>query len=126
MAIEIERKFLVDSERLALPASGKRYRQGYLPAAGETSVRVHSSATASPVFPSDTMNANAPARGPASTVEMASRMLVALRMISFSRTVNATPSTATSVEKRKCPPRVIPRSFMQVLHLMSPAEVLRT
>ena len=40
MAIEIERKFLVDTARLALPASGKRYRQGYLPAAGETSVRV--------------------------------------------------------------------------------------
>ena len=40
MALEIERKFIVDTNRLSLSGSGKRYRQGYLPAAGETSVRV--------------------------------------------------------------------------------------
>jgi adenylate cyclase len=40
MPLEIERKFIVDIDRLVLTATGKRYRQGYLPAAGKTSVRV--------------------------------------------------------------------------------------
>jgi adenylate cyclase len=40
MPLEIERKFIVDTDRLSLSGSGKRYRQGYLPAAGKTSVRV--------------------------------------------------------------------------------------
>lgn len=40
MPLEIERKFIVDTNRLSLSGSGKRYRQGYLPAAGKTSVRV--------------------------------------------------------------------------------------
>jgi adenylate cyclase len=40
MPLEIERKFIVDTGRLSLSGSGKRYRQGYLPAAGKTSVRV--------------------------------------------------------------------------------------
>jgi adenylate cyclase len=40
MPLEIERKFIVDTGKLSLSGSGKRYRQGYLPAAGKTSVRV--------------------------------------------------------------------------------------
>jgi adenylate cyclase len=40
MPLEIERKFIVDTDRLSLSGSGKRYRQGYLPAAGKSSVRV--------------------------------------------------------------------------------------
>jgi adenylate cyclase len=40
MPLEIERKFLVDTEKLGKPGNGTRYRQGYLPAAGKTSVRV--------------------------------------------------------------------------------------
>lgn len=40
MPLEIERKFLVDTGKLGEPGHGRRYRQGYLPAAGRTSVRV--------------------------------------------------------------------------------------
>ena len=40
MPVEIERKFLVDTRGLGELPAGKRYRQGYLPAAGRTSVRV--------------------------------------------------------------------------------------
>jgi len=40
MPLEIERKFLVDTDKLGKPGNGTRYRQGYLPAAGKTSVRV--------------------------------------------------------------------------------------
>lgn len=39
MPMEIERKFLVDTQCLGELPAGKRYRQGYLPAAGNTSVR---------------------------------------------------------------------------------------
>jgi adenylate cyclase len=39
MPVEIERKFLVDTRGLGELPAGKRYRQGYLPAAGNISVR---------------------------------------------------------------------------------------
>ena len=39
MPMEIERKFIVDTRCLGELPAGKRYRQGYLPAAGNTSVR---------------------------------------------------------------------------------------
>ena len=39
MPLEIERKFLVDTRCLGELPAGKRYRQGYLPAAGKSSVR---------------------------------------------------------------------------------------
>jgi adenylate cyclase len=39
MPVEIERKFLVDTRGLGELPAGRRYRQGYLPAAGNISVR---------------------------------------------------------------------------------------
>ena len=39
MPLEIERKFLVDTGKLGESGNGTRYRQGYLPAAGNISVR---------------------------------------------------------------------------------------
>ncbi len=40
MAQEIERKFLVDREKIELPAHGLVIRQGYVPTASKTAVRV--------------------------------------------------------------------------------------
>ena len=40
MAVEIERKFLVDLERCPLPANGRLIRQGYIQTTTNTAVRV--------------------------------------------------------------------------------------
>ena len=40
MAIEIERKFLIDPRRCPLPDSGQTIRQGYIPTVTNTTVRI--------------------------------------------------------------------------------------
>lgn len=40
MAIEIERKFLIDQTQLSIPDSGEVIKQGYIPTATKTAVRI--------------------------------------------------------------------------------------
>lgn len=40
MALEIEKKYLVDTSLLKLPGEGERIKQGYIPCEGKTVVRV--------------------------------------------------------------------------------------
>lgn len=61
MGVEIERKFLVDRDRLALPEAGVEVRQGYLSRSGTSSVRVRYSRR----VPSGQVKATLTIKGPA-------------------------------------------------------------